>query len=213
MLLRELSYAVLEIIREAHIVDDERIDLRLIDELVHLKRAKWLRSYLDTSKPYPETSVQSFSTAVEIYSTNNAAILRTSNTIPKPLDSRFGSMIQEIYSPVNLTSYPLSVIPFDRLRYCGNGNFNSNVIFASYREGYIYLKSKNEGFKVIDSIGIRGIFDNPTDVPGFDSNADEYPASSDLLDFIKTDILTEDIRKLLLGKADEVNDATGDITL
>ena len=60
MLLREITYSILELIREGSIVDDERLDVRLISKLVQAKRLEYIKSLADTNKILAEDFYQYF---------------------------------------------------------------------------------------------------------------------------------------------------------
>ena len=61
------------------------------------------------------------------------------------------------------------------------------------------------------AIKLRAVFQDPTDVTGFDEDSDEYPCSYDMLEYIKNAIFKEDMRVILATKSDEINDASGEI--
>lgn len=211
MTLPEVTYAVLEIIREANIVDDERIDLRLLERFVHSARADFIVKYLDTSKEPIENTVQFFDATMEAVSDGIGTVIRSSTTIPEPLDTKFGLTILEIYPKGDILAIPFSFVEFNRLRFCGKNIFNLNNIFTSYRDGYLYAKSTNDTHRLLEDITVKIIANNPTDIPNYDKETDRYPINESIFKYIKDMILKTDIRLLIAGISDEVNDATGDI--
>ena len=218
MTLREVSYALLEIIRNAHIVDDERIDLRLLDQFVTSKRAEWISTNKLVSA-HNEDLRQTMWVDMEVDSIgHNPSILQSVNLLPTFIENRYGPLIDEIRGE-NHMAPAFTVVPFDRIRWGNSGYFNQNNILASIHGKRVYLKSANEGFKIIEKVKIEGIFENPLEI--LDSNGDPqltpsigiYPINGELFDFIKDEILRKDIAFMLRLPSDEVNDATGDLII
>lgn len=216
MTLRDLSYAILEIIRNAHIVDDERIDIRLLDQFINTKRSE-LISKNNMYDAHNEDLRQSMQVDLSDYSSTNAQhVLRSDNTLPTFIVDKYGPLIDEIRG-LDHSAYNFTVVPFDRLRWCGNGFFNQYNIFASMHGKRLYLKSKDESFKLIGSVIIEGVFNNPLEV--LDENGDlqitpesgNYPINGELFNSIKTEILKTDISFMLRQVSDEINDADGEI--
>ena len=54
MLRSEITYAILELIRNGSIVDDDRLDLRLIEEFIRAKRVEFINQMVDSTKVLPE---------------------------------------------------------------------------------------------------------------------------------------------------------------
>jgi hypothetical protein len=211
MTLPEVIYAELEIIRQSHIVDDERIDLRLLERFTHSARGTFIKGYLDTSKENIEETLQNLEVPLSLISDRDKKILRTTSTIPSIMDTRFGLSVSELYSPSNLLLYPFVFVSFDRLRSSGNGYFNSNSLFGAYRDNYIYLTSKNDTYKLLENIGIRAVFNDPTKVTGYIKETSTYPINEVIFQYIKDTVIKTDIRLLMGGISDEVSDNSGKI--
>ena len=47
MTLNEISYMILELVRQGHIVDDEDLDLRIIYKFLETKRVEFIRSQIE----------------------------------------------------------------------------------------------------------------------------------------------------------------------
>ena len=210
MTLSEISYSVLETIREAHIVDDERISSRLIDSFVAIKRAEYLKSLLDKGRPYPENATQYLEVDIESSAEYNISNIKTSVEIPNVLDTRYGPAIREV-SSLDVNQYNFTLVNRNHYKFAGNGKFNKNNIFVMYYNGNLYFKCGDPSYLSIDSCDINAIFEDPTDVPGFDKDLDDYPIDIQGIDFIKESIYKMDIRMLLGGASDEISDSTGEI--
>lgn len=211
MTLPEVTYSLLEIIREANIVDDERIDLRLLEKFAHAARAESIVTYLDTSKEVLDNTSQYLDITMGVVTNGDGTIVKSTTSIPKPIETRFGLVLQEVYSADDLLAYPLSVVPFNRLRFCGLNQFNKNNIFVAYRDSYLYAKASNDTHKLLEDITIKIVLNDPTEDPAYSKDTDEYPINNIIYGYIKDKVISSDVRKLMLGVSDEVNDATGDI--
>lgn len=224
MTLNELAYMVLETARQNHIVDDERLDNRLIMDWIDLKRAQYIRNSHSTN-PSDRINLNFYQTiplGVYVdnvydagnypYSNDTTQLYKivVSEDIPSIVEDKSGPMILTIESD-DLMKLPFSIVPYDHMRFAGNGRFNSNLIFASVRDNKIYFKY-NSFFDSNHLVHIRAVFENPRDIPDFSITNDRYPASLELIEYIKNGIYDVDFRAMnQLGSTDEINDSTGEI--
>lgn len=223
MLLKEIGYLVLETIRNGHIVDDERLDLRLIYDWIDLKRTEYIkrsrnnnpngRTNLNLYQRLPITvSVNSVTDAGD-YPYANATTqlydLVYSETIPAIMEDKKGPIIYSLESEDEY-KLPFSFVDYDYLRVAGNGKFNSSLIFGSLRDSKIYFKY-NSFFDIYTNVVLRAIFVNPRDVTGFNIDTSEYPADNETIEYIKNAIFDKDIKIFLSTKADEINDSSGEL--
>lgn len=224
MTLNDVAYMVLESIRHHHIVDDERIDLRLIKDWVKLKRAQYIKNSVSTN---PNTRLnlnlyQKIDVTLEVVDVIDAGdypysvtgiqddkIVQSVNTIPSIIEGKSGPLIYTIESE-DLMKYPYSIVDYDYLRFAGNGKFNKNLIFAAIRDNRIYLKY-NANFDTYDTVVIRAIFEDPTEVTGYQEDSTPFPANLGLIEYIKNAIFEIDFNMTRAAKSDEVNNASGDI--
>lgn len=210
MTLQEISYSVLELLRQGHIVDDERLDIRLVEDFVVTKRAEYLRDSLDKGVIVSENSKQFLNFAVESFDDGNSTILKTVDTVPTFLNTRSGLKITDI-TGTDTTSYMFSYVNYNHFKFVGNGRFNQSIIFVTYKDGYLYLKSKNDDFKLLDEINVSGILEDPRKAPNFSSTDDDFPIDYDGIEYIKNSIVRGDFRMFLAGVEDEVSDSSGQI--
>ena len=224
MTLTEISYMLWEIIRAGHIVDDERLDIRLLNDWVDLKRAKFIRQEisknpnsrisLNVYQTLPLTvSIESVTDAGNYPYSNNTTqlyeIVESVETVPSIIESKSGPMILSLESQ-DLMKLPFSVVDYEHLRFAGNGKFNSNIIFGALRDNKIYFK-KNTFFDTYTDIILKAVFEKPSEVPSFDPDIDRYPLDFNIIDYLKNAIIDEDINKFLRGLPDEVSDSSGEI--
>lgn len=223
MTLQEIGYLVLETIREGNIVDDERLDMRLIYQWIHSKRAQFIKRARSTNpnNRLNHNLYQSLTTGVTVAdvtaagnypyadaTTQSTKIVVSDETIPPILEDKSGPVILSIESE-DLMKLPFSIVSFDHMKVAGNGRFNSGIIFTSYRDNKVYF-TDNVFFNTYDTVVIRAIFEDPTDVEDF-TETSEYPITQDLVEDIKNAVYTTDIKVFMGSTSDEVNDASGDI--
>ena len=210
MTLQEITYSALELLRQGHIVDDERLDSRLIEDFVITKRAEYLRNILDKNWGVSENTKQFLNLSVESYNDGNSTILRTTNEVPSFLNTKFGLQITDV-TGTDTTSYMFSYVNYNRFKFVGNGKFNQSIVFVTYKDGNLLFKSRNNAFKLINSINVSGILEDPRKASNFDESEDDFPIDYDGIEYIKKAIIGEDFRMFLSGVEDEVSDSSGEI--
>lgn len=225
MTLNEVSYLVLEMLRSGHVVDDERLDLRLIKDWIDLKRAQYIRNQLsqNPSNRINLNLYQNLDVTVAVQDVTDAGdypysgntiqsykIIESSTDIPAILEIKSGPLIYSLESQDKM-KLPFSVVDYDYMRFAGNGKFNTNLIFGSLRDNKIYFKY-NTFFDTYDTVVLRAVFENPRDVAGFDDDTSEYPANLGLIEYIKNGILDIDTKIFMIDRSDEDNDSSGNIT-
>lgn len=210
MTLEEIGHALLELLRQGHIVDDERFDIRLLYDFVVTKRAEYLKAVIDKRQGISENVKQSLDLPVESYNDGNSIILRTVEKVPSFLNTRNGLSITDITSD-DETSYLFTYVPYNHFKYSGNGRFNQSIVFVTYKDGYLMVKSQNDVFKLIDNIKVSGVLQDPRNEPNFDNSTDEFPIDYDGFEYIKSTIINQDFRMFLSGVTDEASDSSGEI--
>lgn len=209
MTLREISYLVLEIIRNSFVVDDERIDHRLIDNLVKTKRVDYINKYYTGNKSNISDNLsQRFDITFEVSDIGNVSSVEE---IPSIVYKDGIPLIKRIYNTGSVNEIPFTYVSFNELPMRGNGRFNQNIVFASMDGGHLYLKSKNFGYRLIESAYINAVFNDPEDVPGFNPETSDFPIDYDGIEYIKKDLMNSDLRFMLQMPSDEVNDADGKV--
>jgi len=224
MVLNEIAYMCLEILRAGHVVDDERLDLRLIKDWIDLKRAQYIKNQLSQNpnsrlnlnlyQTLPVTVVVQTVTDVGNYPYADATtqlykIVESSTTIPAILENKNGPIVYSLESQDKM-KLPFSFVDYDYMRFAGNGKFNTGLIFGSLRDNKIYFKY-NAFFDTYTSVVLKAVFENPRDVTGFSDSTSEYPANLGLIEYIKNGILDMDGKAFITNPTDEINDASGKI--
>lgn len=224
MTLNEISFMCLEMLRAGHVVDDERLDLRLIKDWIDLKRSQYIKNQL-SQNPNSRLNLnlyQSLPVTVAVQDVIDAGdypyidntvqlykIVESETDIPAILENKGGPIIYSLESQDKM-KFPFSFVDYDYMRFAGNGKFNTKLIFGSLRDNKIYFKY-NSFFDTYTSIILRAVFENPRDVIGFDDSTSEYPANAGLVEYIKNGIIDADAKLFVNNPADEINDASGKI--
>lgn len=218
MLLSEITYAILEIIRNGSIVDDDRLDIRLIEAFVKAKRALYVQSLADSSKVIPEHFYQyiSITSKTELTGAPTGTKVYKLADMPKVIFSRSGPLISEITSnntsnlAVPLLDLPYKLVNPHAFKYSGNGRFNSGWIFATYKDDDLIIKSTNTALAGITKFLVKAIVEDPEDISSFNVDSMDYPISSQGFDFIKDAVMSSDIKIFMAAQSDKVNNAAND---
>lgn len=210
MTLKEISYELLLIIRGGFISDDERIDLRLLEAPIKQYRAEYINDLNRIEKRIPESFVQTFNVPLSIVNNTMYNSLESTSELPKIAIGRFGPLISGVYSPY-VDEYSYTIVNRNQLRTSGNGKFNKNIIFVSYFDDKLKLKSNNQGYLNMTDVNISTVLYDPTDAPDFDINEDDYPINEEAIPYIKDKMGISEIKLLLAQITDEDNDADGEI--
>ena len=141
MLLDSIISLLNESFRNAHVVDNEPIDRRIIQDWVMLQRSVFLKNYFNQHGHTEQNTLQFQPINIEKYDplqtltffSIGKRILRTEKC-PTIIEGNSGVAVYEITSP-DITSKTISVVPFDRLRWCGNGITNKHTMFAAFYDG------------------------------------------------------------------------------
>jgi len=207
MLLKEITYSILELLRKGSIVDDEPLDIRLIEFFVRSKRAEYVQSIVDKGVPLGEQFYQYIETDVTKDSEPNQLILKTTDSFPKVISNREGNTIKEVAS-LDLIQYIFTLVNNNRFRYSGNGRFNSNIIYVTYRDNTLYFTSSSKIHLHLTTILVKTVLEDPKDDESFDEETNEYPISLQCYEYIKEAIMKEDIKMFMSGIPDTENNST-----
>ena len=218
MLRSEITYAILELIRNGSIVDDDRLDLRLIEEFIRAKRVEFINQMVDSTKVLPEHFYQyiTVTSKTELSAPDAEEKVYKLVDMPKVVFARSGPVIVEItsddatYKSKALLDLPYKLVNPQAFKYAGNGRFNTKWVFATYKDDDLIIKSKNTLLPSVTRFLIKAAVENPEDVSGFDVETMDYPISKQGFDFIKTEVLTKDIRIFVSTTPDSTNNASGD---
>ncbi len=202
---------------------DSNLDLRLVDFWIQHKREHYfVNLYNRFNKTVPTIYYQTLP-CVEVIDVDQSEcctiktgcyIKRTKDKIPQFITLTDGELIDKV-GPTYVTSIPFDIIPYRRAEYFGSGKFNKNRIAAFIYNDYIYLISEdNIHLKLIEYINIRGIFRDPIEAGRFKDCDDKpcfsaestYPMEGRLWDYVKKDIISNELRVKLGSQEDNEGD-------
>lgn len=217
-------------IRRQKLYDDDQLDDRLLKDWVKDQRALWLRNEMNKPRSVDEQIIQTLGcvplevadkSSCPAYLTNYH-ILQTNIDMPKTIELNNGDGIIEI-GYVDKIAYPTSYVTLQRLRFAGNGKFNSNIIHTA-RHGQRILVKMTAGAQnyanYLRYLRIRGVFEDWEEVANFShvdgtpcySDGDDIPMNRWMWNYIKEAIKQANFEELVTAPTDEINDASENLT-
>jgi len=225
MTLNEAVYQVLEIVAPNR-ADDDIVDTRLIKALINTKRAHFINNELNKNRAISPILVQELN-CVSLEEVDDAeccdftsgcSVLRTAQEIPTPINLHHRVAIERV-GPPSIGQPAFSFMSYSDAIYFGNGRYNKRGIAAYYRDGRIYIASKSD-LGLMDTVSIRGVFEDPSSAADFInctgdpcfSDDDKYPIDQRTWDYVKEDLVTKDMMRILQMPVDLENDAINEKT-
>ena len=224
MTLDKLIYDIREATKDYS--DDSEVDDRFIIYLYNIKRAKYLRQDLNNYQKTADNSIQqTFCEEVEVISADTCGLdlscetlLRTKRVIPKPIELSSKTAIIRVKAPNHFTK-PFDFITKDKFFYAIDAPFPNGIYSFLDDDGYIYIYSGDESYKLIDCISITGVFEDPlelgafndccgcdTSTTCFDEYSTDYPLQPHYIDLIRQEIIADILRTFEVPE-DKENDA------
>ena len=208
MTLHEMASALMLLLREGSISDDEKLDIRLVKDLIKTKRAEYIGLLNGQRGEVSSNNMQHIDVDMELLSNG---ILRSTEKLPRIIASKVGKVIDDISVPETFGTIDFTYVNSKRLPVVGNGKYNQNLVYATVAEDYLLLKAKNHAFRLITKCEVEAAFEDPTDVEGFNDMVDEYPIDVQGFEYIKKAMFKEDLTYFLMGSSDLSNNADGEI--
>ena len=208
-----LAYDLWLTIRNGRIVDDDDLDIRQIKFWIRNNRYVWIKNELNKGRPINQKFIQDMGVVtlervdLGMYADIGCTVLRTNIDIPNTVELNGIPTLTRV-GPAVTDQGTFTIIPYERVPYAGNGRFNSNAIYAFWKDNRVYLISNSVSLNYtgMKKVNIRGVFADPEAVPGYDSTKD-YPMSEALWVYMKDIILKSDVTMFLSSIGDVVNDA------
>jgi hypothetical protein len=203
--LRSIIYDLLHIIRGAKIADDEPISERQLENWIHQYRAKLLKQDLDKGKYLNPDYIQEYQDedgnplSIVPNEQELRTVYRTSVQIPKTIDLNYKSGI--IYLG-DVNGNRIQLVPEARVNFQQYKKVTGNSTIAYLKDRYVYLYNHNG----LQYIRLRGVFEIPTEIPGYDLDEDKYPIPVNLLPTLKEMILKNELGIIYKAPNDDEND-------
>jgi len=217
MKLNDIINLCKEVARGANVTDNERVDDRLWQDFILLKRNQFIKNYLNSYTTPEQNTLQFEILNVEVYDpalilggiSVGKVILRT-EPCPTLIEGRGGMAIYELTSADTL-SRTIQPVAFERLRWCGNGKVNKHFLFAAFYDGRWYIKSNSEIEKPISKLRVVGVFADPTLVSSYNRLTDDFPCNDYMLEYVKNAIMQTDFNIVSQTPSDNTNDSSGQV--
>lgn len=210
MTLSEITYEILLILRAGFVSDDERIDTRLLDTMIKKYRVEYIKERNRINKTIPESLIQETNITLGLVDKTTHNQLESNIPVPKVIVGHYGPIIAEIYSPY-VDEYSFTMVNRAQRRYSGNGKFNQRIIYATYTNGKLTFKFKDDGYMITTDVMLSAVFEDPTDVPEFDVDVDDFPIDFDGINYIKDKLFNIDLKLISRDVSDEKNDSDGNL--
>jgi len=218
MILEDIISLLREDIRGAHVVDDERIDDRILQDYIMLTRNQFIKNHLNEKHSFEQNTLQTevldmsgYDSALDTVGISIEEKILRSEPLPRLIESiRFGPAIYEISSP-DYMSKTIQLVPFDRLRWVGNGVVNKRFMYGAFYDNRIYVKAKSPLHKPLGTILVKGVYADPTEVSTYVAGVSQYPVNDYMIKYMRNELFKTDFQILLGSKSDENNDASGKV--
>jgi hypothetical protein len=222
--LRELiSEIYLEVSQK--VSDDTVLDDRLLIQFINKQRNLWIRNELNKNRTVDTNIIQDVVLEIEECSQSELdntpvgyLLYKTKTTIPSFVELHHKPALEQV-TPVYTSSVyeqykvkPFKLIDYTNSMFAGHGKFTRGMVFTYPANDKIYILIPEEGFfNTFASIKVRGVFENPTQVPGFNIETSRYPMSAYMWNYIKGIIIQEDLRNYYIATHDISNNASNDL--
>lgn len=220
--LEELVYDVREAIND--FADDTEIDNRYIIYLYNIKRAKYLRQELNKMNRRIDISIQqSICLSMELVDGDECGddcpkLLRSTLPVPTPLELHTKPAILSV-KPTTKISVPFNFITKQKIAYIDGAQFAGGLYSFLDEDGYLYVYSLSDAYKLLKCVTVTGVFENPLDLanypaccdctayesPCYDEMTDEYPLQPHFIDLISKEIIKDLLTKKQIPEDTENN--------
>lgn len=214
--LPEIRYAIIDRLRGGITSDDELLSNREIDFLIHTKRGRLIKEYLQKNNDelHPEFLQTIKCLAVELVDKSECCeiatdclILRTTQEIPVVYNNMFTYI-----GPVD-DSMNFQLVSFNRSRWDRFSRFTAHIPKAYYLNNKVSITVT----KTIEVIKIIGVFEDPTKLADlnvcegtcFDINTSTYPIPSFMTDLL-IQLVLQDLRVLNTLDNDTTNNTASE---
>lgn len=215
--LNQIAYNLLNSLRGGRTTSSEHISLEQIKHVIKYYRALFIRRdghrnvnrFHMFEQDLKYLDLQTIDSAEDTILTSGNLLKRTTKKVPTPVRLKRNLAFTYIGS-VGKQDIPIPLIDSIRAPWQQYGKYTSRDVFASYRNGYIYV----ENDITISKLHVRGVFEDPEQVHtftrenGFDLYDEDspFPISSDMLEGIVKGILQGELTMMLETQTDTTTD-------
>lgn len=206
---------IMLIARQNNISESEQLSEIQVESWIHQYRALLIKQDIDKGRDINPSYIQDITNvSLNIEQHQGAGlegvgdnILVTSIEIPNTLDFHFKSGIVSISDLFGNEIQMMSEKRSNMQKYRKYTFYNYSAFMKSKR---IYINGPGD----IQAVNIRGVFQNPTEVPSYDVENDIYPIPSNMIPVLKELIFSKEFKvNLITDKQNNSNDDTQNIAL
>ena len=211
MILNTLNNIVDDILlkyRQNNISESEDLNRNQVEQWCIQYRSFLIKQDIDKGRDMNQSYIQEISSiplSMTKYTNNiqsSRNVLKTDSKIPTTIDFHFKSGIVEV---TDLFGNPMQLMSDKRAMYQQDRRHTGGDTVCYQKNGYIYVV----GNDLLQYLNVRGIFQNPFDVPGFNSADIEYPMPANMIPLMKELILTKELN--IQFRSDTTNDSSNEI--
>lgn len=218
--LNQLVYNLKNLIRGGRLSDDEMISDRQLEFIINYTRAVLIKRDIDKGKKIDDQLIQSLGhVKVKLAHPSECTdlavgckILKTEKALPKSIESNYANLITYVGTVSGAKSYQFATEA--RSRWSKFDKYTSKLPRAFYRGGYVFITEN----KVMTTISIKGVFEDPREVASFiDCNGapcytvdSPYPIPAYMIAPLNEMILNKEFRLAALSPTDTTNNARAD---
>jgi hypothetical protein len=220
MILDDIVTLIVEFARNAKVVDDEKLDPRLVEDWIMLKRNKYIKNYFNEKGTIEQNTIQFEILDVESIDTYLDALtspylslgkkMMRTTICPRMIEGKNGVATYEL-TTADVMSRTIPSVPMDRLRWCGNGVRNYHDLFAAFYDDRFYIKSGSEIDKPIKRLRVVAVFADPREVSTYNRDTDDYPVNDYMIDYMKNEMLQQEFNWIKQQAHDSINNANGEV--
>lgn len=191
MRLRQIADRIISKVEGGIVTDDSKYNYEFIYSLIHKSRAKGISMLWAKNNRINNTWTQKFVATYNKYQQDNDCMVNFDCPSPITLDDKKDGLLYVGSKDFNCNYTRIkdrgTLSSFSKYRYTKPSTNKPRVI---YSDGRIEVW----GDTFIEELMVDGIFNDPTKVPTFNREFDEYPADELLLSLIEEIIFKDDLR-------------------
>lgn len=213
---REVVYLVSDEMK--NVSDDSIVNIDHIAFVVDKHRASVLKQlYSSIKKDSPQSNYQTICVKMQPEEGDicECPYLKSVHKIPFAMQT----------GPVTIgnngvTNNRITFVDRNRFAYAGTGRYSANMAYASYSNGYLLLKSKNEDFLNIEEVQLTGMFEDglaaaklacdKSDAEKCDPLDSRFPLEDNLIPMV-VEMSLRELLGMMYRPADQQNNANDDI--
>jgi len=222
--IKEIVYDIKNIIRGGIQSDDEVISDRQIEFQVHSLRAQFIRQDINKRRSISD-NIKQVIHCLKVESVSGTTcglagditIVRSKEKIPNAIETSHQDLITAI-GPTGILSTNFHMIPYNRAPWAGNNRYTKKMTFAFVLDSFVYVIGPEA--ERLQKIKVEGVWQNPKDIEeykkddgslSYDSEREEYPLSTSMLDLIKQSMLATNMQPLVQMPTDLTNNSKSDV--